>query len=489
METNPETEKSAGDPGRASSILASLKNNVRQHKVLVSVAVCVILLAVIALVVVRYWRKPVQTAAPPPLEVEVVQVEQKDVPLYSEWIGTTDGMVDADIQAQVSGYLLTKNYTEGDFVKQGQLLFEIDPRPLRAVLGQAMGTLAMNQGQLGQAISQLDVAKANLAQANSMLLQAQANLTQAEANQRMTQLNVDKYVPLFAQKAVAQQILDNAVQANYVAIAQVQAAAAAVDTAQSQIKAANAAVGTAKAAIVAAEAQVKSTQAMVRTAQLNLGFTKITSPIDGIAGIALAQVGDLVSPTSGIITTVSTVDPIKVYFAVSEQEYLKFADRFPNPAVRAAAVRQLDLELFLADGSAYPHKGQFYIANRQVDPTTGAIQMAGVFSNPGNTLRPGQYGRIRSATSTQAGALLIPQRAVTELQGSYRVAVVGSDNKVSVKTVTLGPQVGQAWIIQDGLSVGENVVVSGTQKVTTGMTVNPKPFVATATPTQTSGGT
>jgi len=445
-------------------------------------------LFVIVLVVVGYERIPVKAASPPPPQVEVVQVEQKDVPLYSEWIGTTDGMVNADIRAQVSGYLLRKNYTEGAFVKQGQLLFEIDPKPLEAVLGQAMGTLAMNQGQLGQANSQLEQAQANLAQANSQLLQAQANLTQAEANQRKTQLDENKYEPLFAQKAVTRQDLDNAVQANAAAKAQVEAAKAGVETARSQIKAASAAVGTAKAAIVAAKAQVEASEATVKTAELNLGFTKITSPIDGIVGIAQAQVGDLVNPTSGILTTVSTVDPIKVYFTMSEQEYLNFAKRYPTQAERDAASKNLDLELILADGTTYPQKGRFFITDRQVDPTTGAIRTAGVFPNAGNTLRPGQYARVRAVTSTQEGALLVPQRAVTELQGSYRVAVVGSDNKISVRSVTLGAPVGQMWIIQDGLKAGESVVVAGTQKATTGMIVNPKPFTAAESTNSNTGG-
>jgi membrane fusion protein (multidrug efflux system) len=480
METDAEIKKSTRGRSIMRAILMPLAHKARQHRALASIAVCVILLFVIALFfIVGGAKKPVQ-AAPPPLAVEVVQVEQKDVPLYSEWIGTTDGLVNADIRAQVSGYLLKKDYTEGAFVKQGQLLFEIDPRPLEAVLGQAKGDLAKSQAQLGQANSQLEQAQANLAQADSQLLQAQAQLAQAEANQRKTQLDENKYAPLFAQKAVTQQDLDNAVQANVAARAQVEAAHAGVQTARAQIKAANAAVGTAQAAVVAAQAQVESSQAMVRTAELNLGFTRIISPIDGIVGIAQAQVGDLVNPTSGILTTVSTVDPVKVYFTVSEQEYLAFANRYPTQAERDVANRQLELELFLADGTAYPHKGRFFIADRQVDPKTGAISLAGVFANPGNTLRPGQYARVRAATSTQAGALLVPQRAVTELQGSYRVAVVGSDHKVSIRPVTLGPQVGPMWIIQAGLQPGEAVVATGTQKVTQGMTVNPKPFTPTS---------
>jgi RND family efflux transporter MFP subunit len=461
-----------------SAILNSLRNNVGNHKVLASIAVCLLLLSVTLLLIAASTKKPAQ-AAPQPLQVEVVQVEQQDVPLYSEWIGTTDGMVNADVRAQVSGYLVKKDYTEGSFVKKGQLLFEIDPRPFQAVLAQAQGNLAQSQGQLGQANAQLEQIQANLAQANSQLLQAEAQLSQSEANQRMTQLNVDKYKPLAEQKAVTQQDLDNAVQTNLAARAQVKASAAGVETAKAQVKAATAAVGTAKAAITSAQAQVQSSQAAVKTAELNLGFTKIVSLIDGIAGIALAQVGDLVNPTSGIITTVSTVDPIKAYFTVSEQEYMAFLNRYGTPAERDAALQNLELELYLADGTLYPQKGKFFVADRQVAPTTGTIRLAGIFANPGNTLRPGQYARVRASTSTQKDALLVPQRAVTELQGIYRVAVVGSDNKVSFRSITPGPQVGGMLIIKDGLKAGETVVAVGTQRVTPGMTVNPKPFAST----------
>jgi membrane fusion protein (multidrug efflux system) len=356
------------------------------------------------------------------------------------------------------------------------LLFEIDPRPLEAELGQAKGDLARSEAQLGQAVSQLEQARANLAQANSLLSQARAQLAQAEADQRKAQLDEDKYAPLFAQKAVTRQDLDNAVQANVAALARVEAAKAGVETARAQIRAADAAVGTAEATVGAAEAQVQSSRAALRTAELSLGFTRIVSPIDGIVGIAQADVGDLVNATSGVLTTVSTVDPIEVFFTVSEQEYLAFAGRFPTQAARDAANRRLELELFLADGTTYPHKGRFFIADREVDPKTGAIRMAGLFANPGNTLRPGQYARVRAATSVREGALLVPQRSVTQLQGNYQVAVVGADNRVSIRTVRVGDRVGTQWIIEDGLKPGESVVAEGTQKVAQGASVAPKPF-------------
>ena len=242
------------------------------------------------------------------------------------------------------------------------------------------------------------------------------------------------------------------------------------------MQAARAQVKTVGSVIVSARAQVQAAQAEVRTAELNLGFTRIISPIDGIAGIAKAQVGDLVSPAGDALTTVSTVDPIKVYFTLSEQEYLVFTRRSPTPQGWDAANRNLELELVLADGTTYPERGRFFVADRQVDEKTGAIRLAGIFSNPGNTLRPGQYGRVRAVTSVKEGALLVPQRAVTELQGSYQVAVVGADNKVGMRTVKVGERVGTMWVIEDGLQPGETVVAEGTQKVRPGAAVNPQPF-------------
>jgi membrane fusion protein (multidrug efflux system) len=389
-----------------------------------------------------------QVVAPP--EVEVVQVTQQDVPLSSEWIGTLQGMVNATIKAQVTGYLRKQRYTEGAFVTQGQVLFEIDPRPFQAVLDQAKGEQAKAQGQL--------------VQANAQLLQANAQLAQAEANQGKTQLDVDRYIPLARAQAITTQELDNAVQNNLAAKAQVTAAKAGIEVA--------------RAAIVAAKAVVEAAKAVVATATLNLGFTTIQSPIEGIAGIATAQVGDLVGPNSGTLTTVSTLDPIKVYFTTSEQAYLNFSRRNPTPAERLAATKRLALELVLADGTTYPHKGTFYLADREVNVQTGAIRLAGLFPNPGNVLRPGQYGRVRAVTRSQEGALLVPQRAVSELQGRYQIAVVDSENTITIRTVKVGERVGTMWVIDEGLHPGERVVVEGLQKVRPGMVVHPTPFVA-----------
>ena len=274
-----------------------------------------------ALIVAGRSNKPAP-AAPPTLEVEVVQVEQQDVPIYSEWIGTTDGMVNADIKAQVTGYLLRQNYKEGSLVKKGESLFEIDPRPFQAALEQANGQVAQFQGQLEQAISQVTQAEAQVAQANGQLSQAQAQVSQAQANQVKTQLDVNKYAPLAEQKAVTQQDYDNAAQTNVAAKAQVEADQAGVEAARAQLRVANAQIGTAKAAIATAKGQVENARAAVKTAALNLSFTRIISPIDGIAGSAQAQVGNLINASSPL-TTVSTLDPIKVYFTLGEQEYLR----------------------------------------------------------------------------------------------------------------------------------------------------------------------
>src|SRR5467141_1133147 len=353
-------------------------------------------------------------------DVEVVQVEQKDVPIFGEWIGTLDGFTNADVRAQVTGYLLRQGYQEGAFVRKGQLLFEIDPRPFQAALDQAEGQLA----------------------------QAKAALANAQAVQGRTELDVNRYTPLARELAASQQDLDNAVQNNMAA----------------------------KATVATAEAQIKSAEAAVETAKINLDFTRLIAPIDGIAGQAQLQVGALVNPSSGPVTSVSTVDPIKVYFTVSEREYLDWNRRFPTDATREAANKRVRLELILADGSTYGHEGPIYFADRQVNQGTGAIRIAGLFSNPGNILRPGGYGKVRAVVRIQQDALLVPQRAVSELQGGYQVAAVDSDNKVSIRGVQVGDRVGTNWIVTDGLKRGDRVVAEGVQKVRPGVQVNPKPF-------------
>ena len=421
-----------------------------RHKILISGAISLIAIVVLFVVLSRSKSKGTAHAAAPLPEVAVAEVEQKDVPIYSEWIGTLDGMVNAEIKAQVTGYLTSKNYTEGSFVRKGQLLFEIDPRPLQAALDQAKGDLAKAEGQV--------------AQANGQLSQSQAQLAQAEANQGKTQMDVDRFTPLVKSSVISKQDFDTAVQANLAAKAQVKAAGGGFEAA--------------KASVAAAKSVVESNRASVRTAELNLAFTKITSPIDGIAGIAQAQVGNLiqpVNPNSGPLTTVSSLDPIKVYFTLSEQEYLTFVKRNPSQSERDVANEKLQLDLVLADGTTYPHQGKFFVADREVNQKTGSIRLGGIFPNPGNVLRPGQYAKVRAVTRIKTAALLVPQRAVSELQGSYQVAVVGPDNKIDIRTVKVGERIGPMLIVEEGLKPGE-MVVTGMQKVRPGAAVNPKPF-------------
>jgi RND family efflux transporter MFP subunit len=395
-------------------------NTLSKYKFWIGGTFCVL---VIGLIVGAMRPKHVSGAQPGASpDVEVVQVEQKDVPIFGEWIGTLDGLTNADVRAQVTGYIMRQGYQEGAFVKKGQLLFEIDPRPFQAALDQAEGQLA----------------------------QAKALLANAQAVQGRTELDVNRYGPLAKEQAASQQDLDNAVHNNMAAMATVSTA----------------------------EAQIKTAQAAVETAKINLDFTRLVAPIDGIAGQAQLQVGALVNLSSGPVTSVSTVDPIKVYFTVSEPQYLEWRRRFPTESSRLAADKNLRLQLILADGSTYSHEGSFYFADRQVNESTGAIRIAGLFPNPNNILRPGGYGKVRTVIRLQQGALLVPQRAVSELQGGYQVAVIAADNKVSIRTVSVGDRVGTQWVIAEGLNAGERVVAEGVQKVRTGLQVNPKPFAA-----------
>jgi RND family efflux transporter MFP subunit len=350
-------------------------------------------------------KEKVRAEALPP-EVEVVAVTQHDVPLYTECISSLDGYVNAQIQPQVTGYLTKQSYTEGTTVHKGEVLFEIDPRPFEAALAQTQGQLAQAKAQLGK-----------------------------------TELDVARDTPLAKESAIPQAQLDNDIQANEAAVAQV----------------------------AAAEAQVEQ-------ARLSLSFTTVRSLIDGVAGMAKGQIGDLVGPST-ILTTVSQVQPIKAYFAISEQEYLKLANRISavtEGTKRAGGKRTL--ELTLSDGSLYPNKGWVVLADRQVDVKTGTIRMAGAFDNPGAILRPGMFGRVRAVTGVAKGALLVPQRSVVETQGSYSVVVVGSDNKASIRPVKTGERVGQMWVITDGVQAGEQVIAEGLQKAKEGATVQPKPF-------------
>ncbi|EXI65765.1 MAG: Acriflavine resistance protein A precursor [Candidatus Accumulibacter adjunctus] len=355
-----------------------------------------------------------KAAAPVAPVVEVVQVVQKDVPIYMEWVGTMDGNINAVIRPQVTGYLIRQNYREGDLVKKGQPLFEIDPRTFEAAVDEAKGVRA-------QKVARFDTASANLA----------------------------RIKPLAEKNAVSQKDLDDAT-----------------------------------GAFQSAKAELEAADANLKTAKLNLGFTRITSPISGIAGIARAQIGDLLSPSGAELTTVSSVDPIKVYFNISEQEYLKVATA---ASAAGRSTEDVPLELILVDGSIYPHQGKVSVLNRQVDVTTGTFKVASLFPNANNLLRPGQFGRIRATMQVVKGALLVPQRAVTEMQGKFLLAVVGADNKVDIRPVVVGDRIGSDWLISEGLKPGERVVAEGTQKVRPGMTVETKPFVPAAPATGAPG--
>ena len=345
--------------------------------------------------------------SPSPAMVEVANVLQQDTPIYSEWVATLDGYVNAQIQPHVTGYIIKQNYKEGSIVKKGDILFEIDPRPFKAALDQAKAQLAQSEAQLGKA-----------------------------------KLDVERDTPLAQARAIAQAQLDTEVQAR-----------------------------------LGSQAQVDAAKANVEQAQLNLEWTKVTSLVTGIAGIAQVQIGNLVGPNS-ILTSVSQVDPIKAYFTVSESEFTDFHRRFPTEATVQEQRRRIPLQLILADGSVYEQSGRISFADREVNPATGAIRIAGLFANPGNLLRPGGYGRIRASVRSHDHALLVPQRAVIELQGSYQIAVVGDDNKVSIRPVTVGERVGKLWIVNEGVKPGERVVVEGLLKVREGAEVKPVPAAA-----------
>jgi RND family efflux transporter MFP subunit len=346
--------------------------------------------------------------APTPPEVEITPVTQKDVPIYTECIAILDGYINAQIQPQVTGYLMNQMYREGTVVRKGEVLFEIDPRPFEAALQQSKGLLAEAEAQLGK-----------------------------------TKLDVARDTPLAKESAIPQAQLDNDIQANQ-----------------------------------AAEAMVSAAKAQVTQAELNLGFTKVRSLVDGLAGLAKAQIGDLVGPTT-VLSTVSQVEPIKAYFAISEQQYLRFAERISDVAqgLRNPG-KQKNLDLVLSDGSIYPRKGWVLLADRQVDVKTGTIRLAGVFENPGGVLRPGMFGLVRAVTGVAKAALLVPQRSVVETQGTYSVVVVDSNNQASIRPVKTGERVGQMWMITDGIRPGEQVIAEGIQKAKEGLTVRPRQFTS-----------
>jgi len=345
-------------------------------------------------------------------QVQVAQVVQQDVNIYSEWVATLDGYVNAQIQPQVTGYLIKQNYSEGSFVHKDDVLFEIDPRPFQAVLDQAKAQLAQAEAQLGNAT-----------------------------------LNVNRDIPEAEANAIPRSQLEGDTQAQF-----------------------------------AAKASVAASRASVDQAALNLSFTKVRSLISGIAGITQVQVGNLVTPST-VLTGVSQVDPIKTYFPISGEEYLRIAGRIhPETVNLLSSAAPIPLQLILSNGRTYAQSGSILFADRQVDQLTGTIRIAGAFANPGNILRPGQYAKVRAVTQILKGALLIPQRAVSQLQGSAQVAVVGTDNKVTIRSVQTGERVDTMWVITSGLTAGDRVIAEGVQKVKEGITVTPTPFTTASAP-------
>ena len=349
-------------------------------------------------------------AAPPAPEVLVTTVQPRDVPRVLERVATLDGFINANINAQVQGYLISRDYKEGSVVKKGDLLFQIDPRPFEAALAQAKGTLAKDQ-----------------------------------ATQAKTDADEKRAQDLFDKKVISDSERDAAI-----------------------------------AAAGSSRANVQADEAAVKQAELNLGYTKIISPIDGVAAIATAQVGDLVGPNTGVLTSVSQLDPIKAIVTAGEGPFTDFISRHPDPNERQQYVNTLQFELILGNGKTYPQKGKFYALDRNLDPKTGSIRYEVTFPNPANALRPGQFGKVRFVADLKKGAMVVPQEAVNELQGSYQVAVVGDDNKVSIRPVKMGERIGAFWEVTDGLNPGDKVVVQGLQKAREGSTVVPRDWTPPA---------
>ncbi|HMC25720.1 MAG TPA: efflux RND transporter periplasmic adaptor subunit [Candidatus Udaeobacter sp.] len=354
-------------------------------------------------------RKPAQ-APPNAPEVLVATVTPQDVPRVLERVATLDGFINANINAQVQGYLISRDYQEGSVVKKGDFLFQIDPRPFEAALAQAKGTLAKDQ----------------------------ANQVKGDADEK-------RALDLFKKKVISDQERDTAI-----------------------------------AAAGSSRANVEADEAAVEQAQLNLGYTKITAPIDGVAGFAIAQVGDLVGPSTGPLTTVSQIDPIKAVVTAGEGPFTDFVSRHPDATERNAYIKTLDFDLLLGNGEVYPHKGKFYALDRSLDPKTGSIRYYVTFPNPGNILRPGQFGKVRFVADMKKGAMVIPQEAVNELQGNFQIAVVDQDNKVSIRPVKMGERIGAMWEVTEGLKPGDKVVVEGLQKAREGSTVTAKDWTPPA---------
>jgi membrane fusion protein (multidrug efflux system) len=408
-------------------------------------------------------------APPPPPSVKVEPVVAQDVPISAEWVGTLVGYITAQIRARVAGHLISQNYTEGAVVKAGDLMFQVDPRPFQTALEQAEARLLQAESQLGQARAQVSTNQAQVEQAIAKLASDQAQVTKAEADQLRTQLDVNRYTPLAQRGSVSQQELDNAVQNNLANIATVAAARATVQNSQAGVLSARAALERAQADVKTQEANIAAARAQVADAKLNLSYTRVLAPITGVAGFRVANIGDYVGPNDrNPLTTLSQVDPIYAEVPISEQRALTvFRLRDADPQ----AFRDMTLELILADGSVYQRPGRPVALDRQVDLTTGTVLARAVFPNPGNVLRPGQYAKVRAVVEVKRNALLVPQRAVQDVQGVHQVAVVRPDETIEVRNVKTDARVGSLWVVTEGLKPGERVVVAGADRLRPGQKV------------------
>ena len=380
----------------------------RAHEVMKQLNLFALIVMAASLLIACSRKAP--QAGPAAPEVQVTTVQPRDVPRVLERVATLDGFINANINAQVQGYIISRDYKEGSLVKKGDLLFQIDPRPFEAALAQAKGTLAKDQ----------------------------ANQAKADADEK-------RAVDLFNKKVISDQERDTAI-----------------------------------AAAGSSRANVEADEAAVKQAELNLGYTKISSPIDGVAAIATAQVGDLVGPSTGPLTSVSQLDPIKAVVTAGEGPFTDFISRHPDPDERQNYVSSLEFELILGNGNVYPQKGKFYALDRNLDPKTGAIRYEVTFPNTGNNLRPGQFGKVRFVADMKKGAMVVPQEAVNELQGSFQVAVVDQSNKVSIRPVKMGERIGALWEVTDGLKPGDKVIVQGVQKAREGSIVTVKEWTPPA---------
>jgi membrane fusion protein, multidrug efflux system len=413
-----------------------------------------------------------RVAGPPPdPAVKVEPVVERDVPISVEYVGTLVGSINAQIRARVAGHLVSQNYSEGSPVKAGDLLFQVDARPFQAAVEQADAKLQLAESQLSQAKAQVNASQAQVEQAIAKVAQDEAQVKRAEATQRQTELDVNRYTPLAQRGSVSQQELDNAVQSNLANLAAVAAARAAVQNSQASVSQARAGLERSLADVKTQEANIAAARAALEDARLNLGYTRVLSPIAGVAGFRGANIGDYVGPTDSTpLTTVSQVDPIYVEFPVGEQRALTVLRRW---AADPSEPRRLELQLILADGTVFPHPGRAAALDRQVDVTSGTVLARGVFPNPGNLLRPGQYAKVHIVVDVKKSALLIPQRAVQDVQGIHQVAVARPDDTIDIRTVKVDVRVGSLWRVTEGLKPGERVVIEGGDRVRAGQKVRP----------------